>query len=162
MPLQDEVEATCVVAPIGREGTNSFQISDERLVMGDLVIGPDAPVRSRFDCIAGRRVPRLAGAALLEKRGVEPLRKAAERHGSPPQRGVLLGQPGKFFATVRTLICHIQGPLRRLGAFGFDGFHTRDNAGGARSVLSVTRQGNRAATRPAGDVLLVEGLTLQE
>jgi hypothetical protein len=110
VPLQDEIEAPRVVAAIGREGANSLQISDERLVMSDdrfLVIGPDAPVRSRFDCVAGGRVPRLAGAALLEKRSVEPLRKAAERHGGAPQRGILLGQPGKFLATVRTLICHL-------------------------------------------------------
>jgi hypothetical protein len=162
VPLQDEIEATCVVAPIGREGANCLQISDEPLSVSDLVIGPDAPVRSRVDCVAGRRVPWLAGAPLFQKRRVEPLRKAAERHGGAPQRSVFLGQPGKFLATVRTLICHIQGPLRRLGAFGFDGFHTRDNAGGTRSVLSVARQGNRAATRSAGDVLLFEGLTLQE
>jgi hypothetical protein len=35
VPLQDEVEATCVVAPIGREGASFFQISDERAAISD-------------------------------------------------------------------------------------------------------------------------------
>jgi hypothetical protein len=48
-------------------------------------------------------------------------------------------QPGQFLATVRTLICHKQGPLRSPAGFRRCDIHTRDNADSRPTVPCLCR-----------------------
>src|SRR4029079_7079680 len=61
-------------------------------------------------------------------------REAAEREGGAPQRGVLLGQPGQFLATARTVISHTHSPFRSSRTFERDDIHTGHNECGRRTV----------------------------
>src|SRR4029079_4358899 len=61
-------------------------------------------------------------------------REAAEREGGAPQRGVLLGQPGQFLATARTVISHTHSPFRSSRTFERDDIHTGHNECSRRTV----------------------------
>jgi len=79
------------------------------------------------------RRPLTCPSFLLERK-IQAFRKTAEGQRRAAKGGVLLGQPGKFLATVRTVICHKERPLRSSRAFESDHIHTGHNARSRRTV----------------------------
>jgi hypothetical protein len=92
---------------------------------------------SRVGCLEGSPRRTLTRAALFLKRHVQSFGKAAESQRRATKGGVLLGQPGKFLATVRTVICHKERPLRSSRAFEADHIHTGHNARSVKTVQYV-------------------------
>jgi hypothetical protein len=69
----------------------------------------------------------LTQPAFFLEREVQAFRQAAEGQRRATERSVLLGEPGKFLAAMRTVISHKHGPLRSSRAFEFDDIHTGYN-----------------------------------
>jgi hypothetical protein len=72
--------------------------------------------------------------SFLLERKIQAFRKTAEGQRRAAKGGVLLGQPGQFLATVRTVICHKERPLRSSRGFESDHIHTGHNARSCRIV----------------------------
>jgi hypothetical protein len=88
----------------------------------------------RFGHLACTARGTLARPALFLECEVQAFGEAAEGKRRATKGGVLLGQPSKFLATMRTVICHKVRPLRSSRAFEFDDIHTGHNAPSHRTV----------------------------
>lgn len=105
----------------------------------------EIPIRRRLGAVAPPR------STFFLERHAQTFGEATKCERGAPQCRVLFGEPGKFLATMRTLISHREGPLR--SPRPFDDIHTRDNAANRRTVRPGAPPPPRSSTAFAFVVL---------